>query len=207
MNNTDFKIFILGLLFVNFISFKPVSSRNYDISRRERSSFSGLITSDVIEGSVISWASKRNSNVHMGECCLGDITFTVARKQSGGIYFYNNLICRLLDEFFVKSGVYTYNHMPISLNESGDGRSFYYIVASGSEGFPWRLKIGPGDWDIQIYELDELSSCALAFKVAGVDIDTNKDVATVDVSGSMTTSQNFVLDTNVGFPTIAERRI
>lgn len=55
--------------------------------------------------------------------------------------FCKHLVARLLDEFFVKQGEYSREHIPIPLGSFNGGRisGYYYVYAEGSEGFPLEI--------------------------------------------------------------------
>ncbi len=58
------------------------------------------------------------------------------RLRSGNTsIFYKYIVIQLLDEYFVKTNRYSYNHITPALAPSEDGKGIYFISVEGSEGF------------------------------------------------------------------------
>ena len=91
-------------------------------------------------------------------------------KSEGRILFCKHLAIKILEEFFIQSGKYNNEHIPLPLGSFKDG--YYYKFAEGSEGFPYEIFDGSNRIQVQIYEWPAFVG---AFSSFGIDL--SRDIA------------------------------
>jgi hypothetical protein len=77
-----------------------------------------------------------------------------------------NIILKLLDDHFLKQGVYTESHIPKALGYFERGH--YYEFVPGSDYWIWKDR---EDGEVNIYQLDEWEKFLFAFNDAGFGVD------------------------------------
>lgn len=88
--------------------------------------------------------------------------------------FCRHLASRLLDEYFVKTGRYSRNHIPIPFGSfNGANAGYYYEFIEGSEGFP--LVIPDEDYHQIEVRIDDWNSFIGSFNSFGFD--AGRDIA------------------------------
>ncbi len=109
-------------------------------------------------------------------------------EKLGGV-FYKHMVIKLLDEFFVKTGMYTREHIPVPLIPGDD--KYYYIYAEGSESVLWEI---PGFSTIR-GKLEEFDVFCSAFGEAGINMAS--DISEVEDGRS---GKNIVLQWDGNIP-------
>lgn len=161
-------------------------------NRRIKENFA-LLTADEIEAAAGNWKHYPSTLgvdvttiTHLrGKKLKTDLI--VARKPTDPEVFFKHIIAKILNEYFLKIGKYTYNHVPDFLTTYGRGYEggYYYIFVKGNEGFPWEI-IGSNGERIPV-TLEEWDSFKSVFYNAGI---TMSDV----VENTGNSGKNIVLE-------------
>lgn len=123
------------------------------------------------------------------------IVATALRADYGAIpgtgdrLFFKHLIMKKLDDYFLRTGVYTFSHIARPLGSTGvsqgEQEAYLYEWVFGSEGFTWVI---PGESGVmEQIVLDEWNEFIMAFHKAGIQV--SHDIADSD---NAYVSQNIV---------------
>lgn len=96
--------------------------------------------------------------------------------------FFVHTIIKKLEDYFFRTGVYSYSHIPRPLGsvDSNGHNAYMYEWVFGSEGFPWLYY--DDNYDKQPVKLVEWREFASAFEQAGIDL--TRDITEPECDGS-----------------------
>ncbi len=162
-------IFVLILFQIHILFGTPDFNSNF--LRRQRDSTFPLLTAEELVAAVKEWLGPtwipepnpwlrtgiirtlRGQTLGEGE------VLKIYRNDSGFITFYKHLLIKLLDDYFVSSGKYTYPHIspPLATFETDEKKGYYHIYAKGNEDFEW-FEDGVAkpldEWSLFSYRMD-----------------------------------------------------
>ncbi|MDD5613930.1 MAG: hypothetical protein PHQ54_02520 [Candidatus Omnitrophica bacterium] len=150
-----------------------------NITRRARTQEPVLITAKMIEERA-DWGYQ-DGGAQRGVVSLPEhnAEHLVIFKRSGS--FSKHLVIKLLDEYFLSLGKYSYPHINAPLAFDSQSGEYYEIGVKGQDGFIW-------EDPVITYKLKEFDSFCSAFSQAGVSV--GADITTSD-DGRV--SQNIIL--------------
>jgi len=187
-------IFLAIFLFINQNNFSILDQIDYSFSlRRIKTGGFTLLTASEIERAIEeaggwpegAWVAHVAEIRELWEQTLNRPLMMREKRLTSGdsSIFYKYIVIQLLDEYFVETGRYSYNHITPALAPSEDGKGIYFISAEGSGGFPWQEN---RDFFIHLEEFLVFSN---AFERAGFNM--SNDTTDVD-DGRM--SKNIILE-------------
>jgi len=93
--------------------------------------------------------------------------------KQGHLIYLRHLVVKKLDDFYYRTKVYNYAHVPRPLGSVSEGgenpvEAYIYEWAFGNEGFPWEIPDGKGKW--QIVKLRDWDVFVNSFHTAGIEV-------------------------------------
>ncbi len=93
------------------------------------------ITAEALERSVSSWLDCGLPYATVSEISGIKLRrpLTVVKKETRPSTFYRHLACKLLEEYFIKKGIYKQGHIPVPVTQGET--AYYYIFAEGVDHY------------------------------------------------------------------------